>query len=607
MRDAILRAIVFVFVFFSSAWAEDITFQATVDTTTVELGTSVQLMLTLNGTDQAPPQTIPKVDGLDIRLLGPSTQVSIVDGRMSRSSSMIFSVIPLRTGDFQIPAIVIHLQGKDYSTQPITLKVVSSGTLTPQGSAGANSSVSGLQDKIFIVMGTGKKEVYLNEPVPLTIKLFVNDLQVKNIQYPSFEHDGFNVDAFSEPKRYNQVLGGVAYHVIEFKTFIYPTRVGDLTIGPAKLDANLLIKSSRRKSDPFARFGGIFDDDAFDLLGAFDIKTITLESADLAIKVLPLPEAGKTADFSGAVGKYDFDMSVSPNQVKVGDPLTVRMKISGDGNLKAVNMPAYGESPDFKVYDPKITEENGSKNLEQVIIPNQERIKEVPAVHFNYFDPADNNYHTIIRGPFPVDIEPLGKDEGTKVVGLNPATQPVGIMPQPPESLGHDIRYIKETVSGLRVRGQRSYANPMFLICFGLLVVAWLALFLNYQTTLRLKTDVRFARRLQAPRQAKAGLARAKHFLDQRDPRHFYDSLFRTLQEYFGNKFHLSSGGVTVEAIAAMVPQDQKSQEALTKIRQLFEECELVRYASVGTQPEQMNSALRRAEEIIDWFERSYR
>lgn len=603
----ILTALILGLTVCGPALAEDISFEASVDTDTVELGSSLQLTLTVSGADAMPPIELPKIDGLETRYLGPSTQISIINGQMSRTTAAVFTVIPLQTGEFTIPAVTITVNGKDYSSRPVTFKVVGSGTLSPQSTTSANNTAAGLQDRIFIVLGTSKNEAYLNEPIPLVIKLFINDLQVKNIQFPTFAHDGFAADPFPEPRRYNQSLGGVNYHVIEFKTFIYPTRTGDLTVGPAKLNANILIKSSRRSRDPFDRFGSIFEDEFFEgILGAYDVKGVTLGSAELGIKVLPLPEEGKPQDFSGAVGKYEFDMTVSPSEVKVGDPLTVRMKVSGYGNLKAVTMPAYSDSKDFRAYDPKIGEENSVKTLEQVVIPNHAGVSEVPAVRFSYFDPDEKTYRTITKGPFSVKVEALPKGEEAKVVGLAPGSA-VTAAPPVAEELGRDIRYIKEDLGRSRRKGEAVYQNFIFIGFLTALILGWPGLWIGYGVQERLKTDVRFARRLQAPRQARLGLARAKDLLEENDSRGFYDVLFKTLQDYLGNKFHLSSGGVTVEAVRRVLPADNKSQTALGRVREIFEECEFIRYASGVADTEKMKTALRLTEETIDLFERNFR
>jgi len=104
------------------------------------------------------------------------------------------------------------------------------------------------------------------------------------------------------------------------------------------------------------------------------------------INVLPLPLEERPVEFSGAVGQFDYNVSVSPNKIKVGDPITLRMTVIGKGNLAAIDMPKIPLDAEFKLYDPQIFEKDNIKKSEQVLIPKHENISEVPALQFSYFD-----------------------------------------------------------------------------------------------------------------------------------------------------------------------------------------------------------------------------
>ncbi len=439
----------------------------------------------------------------------------------------------------------------------------------------------------------------------MVIKLFISDLTVKNVQYPTFDHDGFTLEDFGEPRRGQQTLGNVSYQVLEFRTVIYPTRTGDLTLGPAKLGANIMIKNSRRE-DATGQMGDIFGEDIFDnFLGRYETKTIMLESANIGIKILPLPQEGRPAYFSDGVGKYNFEMTVSPTAVKVGDPLTVRMRISGDGNMKAVNLPAFKDSADFKVYDPKITQQNGEKILEQVVIPNHEKVTQLPAVTFGYFDVVDKQYRTITKGPFPLTVSALSKSEESKVVGISSANVVVDPAAAP-EQLGEDIRFIKEDIGALQKQRYALYLDPKFVFGMAFLFLVWLGLFINYEYKQRLTTDVRLARRMHAPKQARLGLSAAGRFMHEKDVRNFHDSVFKTLQEYFGNKFHLPAGAISADLLVNHLKAKDRKDSVLDSLREIFSECELVRFASAQVPEERMKTTFNRAQEIIDFFERNY-
>ena len=587
--------------------AEDIRVEAAVDKTTLELGSSAQLTLTIYGADGVSVIQIPQIDGLETQYRALAMQNSNSNGKKSRSTSFFYSVIPLKTGQILIPAFTIPIKGKDYLTKPITINVVKSGSMNSTNPAAQGSNATSLQDRIFIVLATSKKEAYLGEPIPMVIKLFINDLSVKNVQYPTFSHDGFTVEDFTEPRRGQQTLGDITYQVMEFRTFLYPTRTGDLSLGPAKLGANILIKSSRRQGIP-GEFNSIFSDDLFDnFIGRYETKTIMLESANLGLKILPLPEEGKPADFSGGVGKYNFDMTVSPSEIKVGDPLTVRMRIAGDGNLKAVNMPIIKDSKDFKVYDPKIVEQNGEKILEQVVIPNHAKITELPVTHFSFFDPVEKIYRTVTKGPFPLTVTPLAKGEEAKIVGMTSSTTSTVPVVTTPEELGRDIHFIKEDVGRLQKRGFIIYQAGWFVGMCVLFVLVWAGLLLNYEFKKKFTADTRFVRRWQAPRQAKNGLSQAAAFLAQNDVRNFYDTLYKTLQDYFGNKCHIPSASITADIVAEHFKNHSRKEEFIDNLKVIFAECELVRFASIDISDEKMKATLRLAEEIIDFSERNYK
>lgn len=588
-------------------WADDISVDAALSDSTVELGSSAQLTVTVNGADNVPPLQIPKIDGLDIRYLGPSTQISIINGKMTRSTGLMFSVVPVKTGQFEIPLLTVSINGKDYVTAPVKFSVVNSGNTlpVPGTGAGGDSSSSSLQDKIFMVLGTSKKEAYINEPIPLVIKLFINGLNVRNVQYPTFDHDGFNAEDFKEPRQGQQSLGDIVYKVVEFKTVIYPTRDGELSLGPAKLGVNLIIKNSRR-SGRFGEMDDFFNDDFLNnFFGNMDIKTLSLESANLGIKVNPLPDEGKPSEFSGGVGKYNFEMTVSPESVKVGDPLTVRMRVAGDGNMKTVNLPALKDTGDFKAYDPKITDQNGAKILEQVVIPLHDKITALPEVEFNYFDPEDKKYHRLAKGPFPLTVSALAKGEESKIVGV-PAPGVLNAPSTNPEELGHDIHFIKEISGPFQKHGYAVYRDPLWVTGFALFILTWMGFLTGFMLKQKLSADVRLARRWSAPRQARDGLVLAQKAMKAGEAKSFYDAIFKTLQDYFGNKFHLTPGSVSAEMISGLMKPKDRVVPVLKELGDILAECDMARFASAQFDQETMSKTLSRAREIIDFYEKYY-
>jgi len=582
-----------------STFAQDVRIEAEMSSRKVALGSTVQLTITIHGDNNVAPVQLPEIEGFDVQYVGPSTRVSIINGQHSTSKTFMYSLFPLREGRFKIPSMNVEVSGKIYTVEPITVEVV--GSLDQSKPVPENQPVS-LKDKIFVTLQIPKQEVYLNERLPVKVLLFISGLNARDIQYPQMDNVGFSIDDYEKPQQYNQVANGTRYNVVEFNTVIYPTRTGELDLGPAKVEANILVQSSGRSSS-LDRQGGLFDDDFFNsFFDRHEKRSIALESEKVTINALPLPQEGKPNNFSGAVGQFDFNVSVSPTDVKEGDPITLRMTILGKGSSAAIQVPSLPSGANFKLYDPQVFEKNNIKKVEQVIIPQSDQIEEVPAISFSYFDPQLKKYRTIARGPFPITVTKLEKDEEFKVVGLEGEVRPVA-----PETLGQDIVFIKNRPGRLRIAGKHVYNGVLFYMVILLAAALWLAAWMHYERTHRMRTDIVYARRLQAPRKAKHGLAQAKKLIAAGKKEEFYDTIFKTIQQYLGNKLHLSSGAVTFETVQIRLSSKNIEQKVIDDIKLSFEECDMIRYAAADINQENMETSYRSLAQIIDYLERSLR
>ena len=451
----------------SPAWAEDVSVQASVSAAKVSLKEVVQLRLTVNGSkDALGPVNLPTIDGFDVRYLGPSTNISIVNGDYHSERSFIYNLFPTKAGHLQVPAITIDVNGKSYATKPVDVEVVNgpSGNAEAQPDQNAAPTVESLKDKIFLAVNVPVTDVYVNERVPLTIKLFVREIPIRDIQMPKLEAEGFSLDSYQQPKQYAQVVNGLRYEVVEFKVFLYPNRLGAVNVGPAQVEGNLLYKTDRH--NPFT--GSALDDDFFSgIFNSYSTRPVTVSAAPLTLHVSPLPEP-QPEGFSGAVGLFDFTAGVTPPEVKVGDPLTLRMTVSGSGNWKNWHMPVFSDSH-FKTYDPQIKDDANTRTLEQVIIPTQEGTTEVPATHFIYFDPSAKEYKTLTQGPFAVQVSKADPGQEFKAVGFNDMSQ----QPTLAAPVKVDIMAsLQESVSKIWLWCLDLLKNPLFW--FGFILVLFI-------------------------------------------------------------------------------------------------------------------------------------
>ncbi|PIW61595.1 MAG: hypothetical protein COW13_03205, partial [Candidatus Omnitrophica bacterium CG12_big_fil_rev_8_21_14_0_65_50_5] len=330
----------------AAALAQDVKVESEISGKVTALGDALRYTLTIDGSQDVDPPSMPAIDGLDIRYVGPSTRVSIVNGRYSSSVAHAYSIFPIKTGVYRIPSLDVIVDGKTLQTLPIDFEVTALAGASASSSAPNDpQAAADLRDKMFVTLQAPKTDVYVNEPVSVTISLFVSpDIAVSEVQFPQWPDGAFGKSDV-QYRQIEKVIDGVRYSTVEFNTVIYPAREGELILGPASVPFNVVVQN--RNNDPFG--GGSFGDSFFNsFFENRERRTVSLSSQALTLNVRPIPREGRPADFTGAVGQFNFEASAGPEDVQVGDPLTVRMKISGSGSsLAAVEFPSIKESADF--------------------------------------------------------------------------------------------------------------------------------------------------------------------------------------------------------------------------------------------------------------------
>jgi hypothetical protein len=597
---AVINCLVFAFVMISSAaYAKEINFQATLDRDVIYLGQSAQLQLQFQGSTDIPAPDIPAIDGFQARYAGPSTMMSIVNGRMSSSVTHIYRLVPLKTGKFQIGPFSVQHEGDTFKSNAINVDVIdSSSNAGGRPEQQQQKPAANLGDRVFVKMLPGKKSAYINETIPLTIKLYVNGIGVRDIQYPEYNREGFSGGQFNKPDQHQETVSGSVYDVVEFKTSVFATKDGTYKLGPARIKANLVTQKKRSRHSQFDDF---FGRDPFDdFFGGYETYPVELKSEALSLKVLPLPETGRPGDFKGALGNFNFNLEVSPAEVKAGDPVTLKMIIYGSGNLDSVTSPSLKQHEGFKSYEPQAKQEGNRKIFEQVLIPTTDTLKEVPSVSFSFFNTDKGEYQTIVRGGVPLKV--LKSDRKEEVTILDAPEN--AARPAVREKFGRDIIYIKESPGSLTRKGRYLYKNPLFLLLQIVPVLALVGVWIMHRRKERLSTDIGYARRLSAPRTARKGIREAEDFLAKNSTSEFYDTVFKTIRDYVGNRFHVPSGGMTADSAGEILKDKGLAPDMLSRLINIFRECDMARYAPSGSGTDKMQETMKELKEIIDYLER---
>ena len=600
-RRVVLCLCVFVLLSCSFCLAKDINFDVTVDRRKVSLGSSIEFKLTFFGVQDVPAVDLPQMKDFDSTYIGPEVSITIVNGRASSSITHAYRLIPRKTGSLAVPSLSLEYKGETFVSDSIPIEVVR-GPLKHSGTAAAGADDLNLEDRVFITMQVGKDRAYVNEEIPLTIRLYAdNNLNLQYEPNPQFYHEGFSLGEFSG-KKDSRVVKGIKYNIIEFNTKIFGMLPGQLKLGPVKLRCNLIVTKKSKRSSRFPFFDDdFFGNDVFErFFTRYQTYPLDLQAEEFFITIVELPKNDRPKDFNGAIGKYDFELEAEPKEINVGDPITLRMLVSGEGNLKTVQSPVLDAGRDFKIYDPEVKQDQKSKLFEQVIIPARDTLKEIPKISFSFFDPGSETYKTIVRGPVFIKVNPIPEGQGFKIFE---APGQEFSLKSARETLGADIVYIKDFPGKLKRKGVFFSTSKLFFLIQIIPLVGIIFAFIFQKKRQRLKTDISYARRLRAPRSAKKNLLKAQGLLDEGKAAKFYRMIFKTLQEYVGDKFHLPTKSITSSVTEELKKQGTKG-EILRSLRECFEECDRARYAPASISKEQMQKTFNLLEGIIDKLER---
>jgi len=575
------------FVPFQWIQAEDaVTFTAEAPRTVV-MGQQFNLIYTSNS--EVKDLRIPEINDFEI-LMGPSTSTmsstSIINGKYSSSVTYRFTYVlyPKSTGSFTISPATATIKKETCKTNSLIIKVLpadqsnSAGSSNPaksnQSQNQIHSSATSTQvssDQIFIRAIPSKTSVFEQEGLTVTYKLYTR-VDISGFENPKFpEFKGFMAQEVELPANQQWDLenyNGSNYRTAVLKqTVLFPRESGQLTIDKGSFDVTLQL----RVSNP--RRGSIFDD-FFDSYQ--DVKkTIYSNPVNIQVKSLPF---GKPNDFSGVTGNLKMTSSISATQLKANDAVTIKLTISGSGNLKMIPTPEFTFPQDFEVYDPKVENHfsnsakgvTGSKTIEYLVIPRYAGTFEIPAVSLSYFDLASHSYKTIHSDSYVLQV---AKGEGgDQVVSGNFSDK------EQLRMLGSDIRYLKTDIR-LKPQSAMIYGKSWFwLLYIGLIVFFTLMLFINRKQA-KANADISRVRNRKANKVAVRRLKKAAVYLKENNQEAFYDEVLRALYGYTSDKLSIPLSRLTKETIDSELASFNVGEEIRKDYTEILQTCEYARYA----------------------------
>ncbi len=591
-----------IFMFSPGASAGDIQLIARVDKNPVPEDEQFVYEVEISGSQQNLPDVeFPDLSQFDI-LSGPnvSTSFQIINFKMSASKTYSFILMPKSVGRFTIAPARAKYKGKTIRSNSVTVEVVKSGarprsTAPAPGGTSRRSKSRNLSDLVFLRVIPSQKTVYVNQQVLLRYKIYfrVNINDSKVLKLP--EAVGCWVEEFPQPQRlsvHTEVVNGKQYNVAEVrKIALFPSRPGKITISPMELMLELVVPRRRNPMD-------IFDQFFSDPFGQVVRKKVS--SGALQLNVLPLPQEGKPADFTGLVGDFKIHYSLDKQTCKTNEAISYKVKLSGKGLLKLLNELPLKHSPDFEVYEPKITQsvsKSGSvvvsnKEFEYVLIPRVPGDLKIDEMHLSYFNPDDRQYHDLTVPEFVVHVLPGKTIAGTPAGDGYVAKEAVKL-------LGRDIRFIKDRLPAFYEIGEMPYRVWWFwgipLFSLMLLGMAW-----SYRMHLeRMSRDVRYARSRKAHRQARAHLKKARGLLKPELASDFYGEVSRALIGYLADKTNQPAAGLLREQVVQLLREKQVDDELTREFLKCLDEADFRRFAPGTPNREEMEQFYRRAEKIL--------
>jgi hypothetical protein len=573
-------------VWLASPAARAATFAASLDRDTVTLGESVTLSLAFTGTSSQSEPALPAIPNLQIEYVGPSSQFSMVNGQVTSSVTHNYSVTPRQAGDFTIPGFTINLGGEKLTSQPLSLKVLKPG-------APSSDAINSGSQLAFLKLLLPKKEVYVGETATAELDLYLNS-KVRNVgqfQLTAFPSDGFNVGKMVEGQRRQTQVGNTVYTVIPLLFPFHAIKAGSFTVGPVTASVVVAVPSGNRRRDPFY--------DPFEMLGGGnEQKQLTLATDPENLQSLLLPRENVPADFNGAVGSYAMTLNAGPTTLTVGDPITVKIQISGHGALDSLTLPDQPGWRDFKTYPPTTKVDTtdalglqGTKTFEQIIVPQNADIKQLPPVSFSYFNPDQKSYRTLTQPAVPLVVRPANAAALPTVLGQARATQD-----SPPPT--QDIIPNKQHLGTVARMGPPLAQQPWFLALQGLPILAFVSALTWRKRAEMLANNPRLRRQRQVAQIVRDGLARLHQLAAANKSDEFFATLFHLLQEQLGERLDLPASAITEAVIDEHLRPRGVAESTLAPLQELFQTCNLVRYAPIKTSQE-LAAVIQKLETVL--------
>lgn len=606
MRKLIIFLMVLI-AYSTHASADKVSFTASAPDAVV-VGEQFRLTYTIT-THKVKDFHVPSIKGFDV-LMGPSrsqySSTQIVNGSVSSVNSITFTYTLMGNtpGEFTVPGATIVADGNQMVSNSVKIKVLpqdqGSGGGSGQESDGNIHSSSGTgvsNQDLFITATASKTNVYEQEAFLLTYKIYTREsnLQLNNAKLPDFK--GFHsqeIEMNSNARWTTEHYKGRNYYTTVFRQFVlFPQQSGKLYIDPAQFQ--MTVGKPVQSADPFDAFfnGGS---------SVIEIKK-SIATPKIAINVNPLP-AGKPADFSGGVGEFNISSSINSKELKTNDAITIKLVISGTGNLKLISNPEIKFPEDFEVYDPKVDNQvrltreglTGNRVIEYLAIPRHAGTYKIPGVSFSYFDIRSKSYKTLNTEEYVINVE-KGAGNADQVIANFTNKEDLKV-------LGEDIRFIKQNDVTLHPKGSFFYGTMSYWLFYIIPALAFIIFFIIYRKQAAENANVAKMKTKKANKVAAKRMKLAGKLLSENKKDAFYDEVLKALWGYISDKLNIPVSRLSKDNIEEKLRNHGVNEELIKEFLNALNDCEFARFAP-GDESQAMDKVYSSSIAVISKMENS--
>jgi BatD DUF11 like domain len=566
-----------------------ISVQAQVDREEVTVGESFRLQIKIDGDDSPAEPDLSELEDFTVVPRGGGQNnresISIINGKMNRVSEhgyiFNYELTPQKEGLLTVPAIEITAGGKTLLTQPIPIRV--------------SKPIVSNEFKLRTLLS--ETESYVGQPLVLTVKWFVNtDIAEFKFDLPILEDQRFAFADYPDDSNYqgqdaiavdlsgSRVIARKGqegqFTTVTLRRIVIPEEPGEFSLAQGRVFSKIITGYQQNRGPrPF----NDFFNDFFGSRQAIYRQVVT-ESNPLKIKVSPLPEENRPADFSGLIGQYSLAAEADPTEVNVGDPITLTIMVTGTEYLDNVLLPPLENQPEIKK-NFKVPEEMGQGEVDgrvkiftQTIRARYPTVKEIPGISLNFFNPKTATYESVATKPIPLQVHATNIVTAKDAEGVAP-----GVAKNELTSLNKGIafNYVGEDILESRDFRITSWiGSPAGLALMLVPPCLYLLILVPVSVKRKRLQDAETLQAQKALSEFSRELKTLEQEADHKELPQIVSGLVEAMRTYLSKRFAIPPGGLVHKDVAAVLKQRSIEGSLLDELKEILEWCEVYQYGA---------------------------